>query len=1170
MGAFAFMADDSLSLLFRLKADPSQAKAGIGEARAAVGQLARTFGPELAQSVAIGNRAFESVSGSITQLVQRQFPLLGNAVVTVTNGLDQIGERSVRNSARIATIGRSINDIATASGKSREEVGRFLLSFAQIENRAERTAAAMRFLGRAFSTELNSKLEETRLGMIGVSQEASTFTSAIAAIPGPLKLAVVVLAALTAGLVVAGKEIFDLTKKTADFRGKLFDLSQQTGVNVETLSGLEFLARTTGNDIGNLTQSLTAFQRVLESAQDPTSKEATLLRELGIEATDTESALRQALASLAKMPEGFTQTNAAAELFGARGGKAFLAILKESKGDLDGTIQRLRELGVVITEADAKAADEFNDTLALLQFQIRALTGELARDALPLVLDLIREFSQTLKDNREAIRAVSLVIGGMAKFLSDQLRAALSGVNTLVAIGRTAWGLLRNTLIEVAEAYERIRRAIEALPGGAALLPALPKTETTTTRTEEKKPAESESSARRRLQAQEAAQRSLLATQTAFFEQEKTLAANRIALSEREFTLGQRTRREKLGDIIENTRKIRDADLAQLEDKRRLLVTEAALAQNDLKRRQELESEIVTLDQRVQDRRAQFDRETADAEAAVRKQEIDDEIEHQEALLEIASKFDAARIVKIKASVEAGKRPALEAAAEIASIENAVLDREQSFLVKKLAIVGKEPSERRKIADEIKKIEADRTLQLQEQENRRTTIIREALETQKQILLGNLDTLLQIEQIRGNAIIASIQALAALRVKTEEDAAREITAIRLRLIDSEIEAAKAALQAAGGIRDPNERLRVQAEQNNRIKILVAQRSVIESQGERDREEGRQRDLENERRYADELLEIKQRIKDIEQDAAKTVIDLMILAHADRREVINAQFALAFKEETDRHQLAQQSIAQQRQENAESNRTREEKLERDKELNALEEAEAERHGLRMAQLRAEMDKAIREAGPEGGFLSGLEIGRLVELSSGIRSFADAAIVGLSAVGSVVNGLAQGVGSLVSQWILLGVSGPGAMRKLVASVLAGVAAQAAVLAIFELAKGFAALFFNPAEAAAHFYAAALFGSIAAVSAVAGRRFAGDLFKPQTTGSGGAGVGASERTEPQPRDLTRNQAQEPKVIIFHPEIHISGAAGEAFTFKVEEVIWKSYNRYGPVKELLDKAIG
>jgi len=102
------------------------------------------------------------------------------------------------------------------------------------------------------------------------------------------------------------------------------------------------------------------------------------------------------------------------------------------------------------------------------------------------------------------------------------------------------------------------------------------------------------------------------------------------------------------------------------------------------------------------------------------------------------------------------------------------------------------------------------------------------------------------------------------------------------------------------------------------------------------------------------------------------------------------------------------------------------------------------------------------------------------------------------------LANAVGNVVQNWVLMGTTGPNALRKMTAAVLAGVAAQAAVLAIFELAKGFASLFWNPAEAAGHFKSAALFGAVAVASGVAGRLIAGNSFQKETTGAFGTASG------------------------------------------------------------------
>lgn len=122
-----------------------------------------------------------------------------------------------------------------------------------------------------------------------------------------------------------------------------------------------------------------------------------------------------------------------------------------------------------------------------------------------------------------------------------------------------------------------------------------------------------------------------------------------------------------------------------------------------------------------------------------------------------------------------------------------------------------------------------------------------------------------------------------------------------------------------------------------------------------------------------------------------------------------------------------------------------------------------------------------------------------------------------IGGVLGQMAEGVGSLIEAWVLFGDLGPNAVRKMTASILAGLAAQAAVKAIFQLAEGFAALFFNPAEAAAHFKAAALYGAVALTAAVAGRAIAGDSFK-EKGGSSSNSAGQSRQSRGDQSPISR----------------------------------------------------
>lgn len=980
---------------------------------------------------------------------------------------------------------------------------------------------------------------------------------------GPITLVTLGFVASAAAAGLLGKALFDSARSASEFQGKMFDLSQQTGVLVETLSALEILFATTGGNADSAAQSLVAFQRNLEAAQDPTSKEASLLRNLGVEANNTEQALRDTFAALAKMPEGFTQTNNAAELFGARGGKQVLAVLKESKGDLDGAIERFRELEILISGDTAKAADEFNDQLAIVQFQLRATGAVIARDIVPIVLDVLRDLSTAIRENRDLIDGLATAAGILTRLFTNPLKGAIVVVNA-------AWEASKPAILAIQAAYEAIATAALIISGRPILPTTKPPTADTsrvteTATTAATSTAATESDARRKLQSELQALRELLAAQTAHHDQEKNLAADRIATAEREFKAGQLTRKERLSSVIENNRQIRDADISALENKRSVLLTEAALASDDLNKRRELEGQMVAIDQKIVERRTQFDREYKDARAEAQKQIQDDELAHQEALLEIATRFDAARIAQIENEVNAGTKAALEGDAEIAQIENAALDREQAFLTRKLAVAGREPAERRKIADEIKKIDADRTVLAQEQEDRRTEIVRKGVETQRDILTGTLDTLLQLERISANAQITSIQALAAARIKTEEDAAREITAIRLKLIDDEIAANRARLAATGDIADPSQRAAAQAAINNQIAILNAERNAIEAQGEREREEGRQRDLENERRYADELLRTRQRIADIQRETAQRVIDLMIIHHARRRDIIRAQVDFDVADEQDRHQRELDSIAEQESENKESNRTAEEKLEREKELNLQREAEAERHRLAMQGITDQGKQDEKEADPLGRL--DLDIENLKEFASVIEN----SIVPLGELlTQTFLQVANAIGQTVATWVLLGETGPAVMRKILAQALASLAAEAAVNAIKELALGFATLFFNPAESAAHFTAAGLWAAIGGVAAVAGRSVAGDLFKPRSGEAGGT-TGSGDRGQLSPLTLQRNAG--PGSQQFAPQIqplkdrldvHITVNDGR-FAKAVTATIIDDINNRGPVGEII-----
>lgn len=290
-----------------------------------------------------------------------------------------------------------------------------------------------------------------------VSSAAGGAGASIAAIAAPVVLAAAEMAILATIASKVTQNLFDLAKQAAEFQGNLFDMSQQVGVSVETLSALEVLAKTTGGSIETVAASLAIFQRNLEDAEDPTSKEAKLLAQLGVTSRDTEQALRQTLRGLFEMGEGAEQTTAALTLFG-RSGRFINAILKESHGDLDAAIERFRQLGIVVSTDAARAADEFNDNLALVEFQIRSLSASIGNQIIPVVIDALESLKKTLEDNKDTIETFGVVARGLARFIAEHFKGAFliaSGVLEAHAVGV-------RVLVDL---YERLAAAMQLVTG---------------------------------------------------------------------------------------------------------------------------------------------------------------------------------------------------------------------------------------------------------------------------------------------------------------------------------------------------------------------------------------------------------------------------------------------------------------------------------------------------------------------------------------------------------------------------------------------------------------------------------------------------------------------------------------------------------------------------------
>ena len=312
-------------------------------------------------------------------------------------------------------------------------------------------------------TALSGQLPVVGNAVQGLSSELGNMATAtegagaeFAAVAGPIGIAVVAIGAAVVGVLKLSEALFSLGKAAADSQGKLYDLSQQTGVSVETLSALGFLAEQTGGNIEAVSASLGIFQKNLEDATDPTTKQAEAFKKLGVEVTDTEETLRATLKALAAMPVGFQQTAAALELFG-RGGKQILAILKEANGDIDTTIKELAAMGIGSSDA-AKQADKFNDQLGKLHTQLQGVVNLLGNQMIPTFIKAGEIIQKTVTENKDGIEALGIAVKALGFVIAS---AFVGAIKTLDAV----WQNHKDKLQLVVELYERLAAAIQGISG---------------------------------------------------------------------------------------------------------------------------------------------------------------------------------------------------------------------------------------------------------------------------------------------------------------------------------------------------------------------------------------------------------------------------------------------------------------------------------------------------------------------------------------------------------------------------------------------------------------------------------------------------------------------------------------------------------------------------------
>lgn len=304
-----------------------------------------------------------------------------------------------------------------------------------------------------------------------------------------LKAAEKRLKAFGAGVQSIGTKLFGLgaaavapllatTNVFASMGDQLAKMSARTGISVESLSELGYAAEQSGADLATLEGGVRKMQKFLVDAAEGSSTAQQTLTRLGLSLADLgslspEQQFELLADRLSQIQDPAIRAATAMEVFG-KTGTSLLPLMQDGAKGIAALRQQARDLGLVISTEDAKAAETFGDTLDDLWkviksgvFAIGAALAPLLQDLATSAIRIAKVTADWIRENKALIVTVFKIAAGVAAG-----GAALVVLGTLISGVGAAFGVAASVITGVGTVLGVVGTVIGALLSPIGLVTA--------------------------------------------------------------------------------------------------------------------------------------------------------------------------------------------------------------------------------------------------------------------------------------------------------------------------------------------------------------------------------------------------------------------------------------------------------------------------------------------------------------------------------------------------------------------------------------------------------------------------------------------------------------------------------------------------------------------------
>lgn len=219
--------------------------------------------------------------------------------------------------------------------------------------------------------------------------------------------------------------LFSLAQGFSNQGDSIAKMAKRTGIAVESLSALAFAAEQSGSNITDVEIGIKTMQRILgNAAKDLTTNNQSLeilgLNLATLQKLSPEQQFLTIAEALSKIKDPTKQAAIALGLFGKSGTK-LLPLIQEGGAGINKLMEEAKTLGRVLSEDDAKSAEELNDAFGRLTSMINGLKMQIGAALAPMLTNLLETIKpimqailQWVSDNRDLARIIFIVVSAIA------------------------------------------------------------------------------------------------------------------------------------------------------------------------------------------------------------------------------------------------------------------------------------------------------------------------------------------------------------------------------------------------------------------------------------------------------------------------------------------------------------------------------------------------------------------------------------------------------------------------------------------------------------------------------------------------------------------------------------------------------------------------------------